>query len=136
MPSAVAGASAGTLFFLAKLLLMLLVTSIAGYVGWLLAQKIAVVTTWVVEVAEYMASGISWVMSFTMMAKLAEYVGPMLYTFQPIIAMAAPALAPMHVAVPIVTCIPGGKLVTATVSVFMAAITVCFKSNTNAAILP
>ena len=136
MPSAVAGASAGTLLLLAKLMLMLLVTSIAGYVGWLLAQKIAVVTTWVVEIAEYMASGISWVMSFTMMAKLAEYVGPMLYTFQPIIAMAAPALAPMQGAVPIITSIPGGRLVTASVSVFMAAITVCFKSNTNSAVLP
>ena len=52
------------------------------------------------------------------------------------IAMAAPALAPMQGAVPIITSIPGGRLVTASVSVFMAAITVCFRSNTNAAILP
>ena len=136
MPFADAGASAGTLLFFAKLMLMLMVTTIAGYVVWLLAQKLADITSWVVEVAEYMASGISWVMSFTMMAKLAEYVGPMLYTFQPIIAMAAPALAPMQGAVPIITSIPGGRLVTASVSVFMAAITVRFKSNTNAAMLP
>ena len=124
------------MLFLAKLMLMLMVTSIAGYVVWLLAQKIAVITSWVVEIAEYMASGISWVMSFTMVAKLAEYVGPMLYTFQPLIAMAVPALAPMQGAVPVITCIPGGRLVTATVSLFMAAITVCFRSNTNAAVLP
>ena len=136
MPFADAGALAGTLFLLAKLMLMLMVTTIAGYVVWLLAQKLADITSWVVEVAEYMASGISWVMSFTMVAKLAEYVGPMLYTFQPFIAMAVPALAPMQGAVPIITSIPGGRLVTASVSVFMAAITVCFKSNTNSAVLP
>ena len=101
-----------------------------------MVQRIGVVTTWVVGIAEYSASGISWVMSFTMVAKIAEYIGPMLYTIRPIIALAAPALAPMQGAVPIITSMPGGKVVTATISVFMAAVSVCFKSNTNAAVLP
>ena len=137
MPSAIAGASAATLLFFAKLLLILLITSFVGYVGWLLAQKIAVVTIWAVEAADYMASGMSWVMSFAIMVKLAEYAGPILYTIQPIIAMAGPALAPIQVAVPIVvSSIPGGKIVTASISLFIAAVTVCFKSNTSAALLP
>ena len=124
------------MFDLAILLVTLLVSTLAGYVVWRMVQKIAVVTSWVAEIAEYLVSGISWVMSFTMLAKLAEYVGPMLYTFQPLIMMATPALVPMQVTVPIVNCIPGGKVVTASVSVLMAAITVCFRSNANAAILP
>ena len=136
MPFADAGALAGTLLLFAKLMLILMVTTTTGYVVWLLAQKLADITSWVVEVAEYMASGISWVMSFTMVAKLAEYVGPMLYTVQPLISMAVPTLAPMQGAVPVITCIPGGRLVTATMSLFMAAITVCFRSNTNAAVRP
>ena len=111
MPSAIAGASAATLLFFAKLLLILLITSFVGYVGLLMAQKIPVVTIWAVEAANYMASGMSWVMSFTIMVKLAEYAGPILYTIQPIIAMAGPTLAPIQVAVPIVvSSLPAGKM--------------------------
>ena len=137
MPSAIAGASAITLWFFAKLLLILLITLFVGYAGLLLAQKIAVVTTWAVEAADYLASGMGWVMSFTIVAKLAEYAGPLLYTIQPIIAMAGPVLTPIQVAVPIVvSSIPGGRIVTASISLFIAAATVCFRSNTNAALLP
>ena len=101
-----------------------------------MVQRIAVVTTWVVGIAEYIASGISWVMSFTMVAKIAEYIGPMLYTVKPFIALAAPALTPMQGAGPIITSMPGGQVVTATISVFMAVVSVCFKGNTNDAVLP
>ena len=137
LSSAIAGASAATLLFCAKLLLMLLTMSFFGYAGLLLAQKIAVVTNWAVEAANYLASGMGWVMSFTIVAKLAEYAGPLLYTIQPIITMAGPALTPIHMAVPIVvSSIPGGRIVTASISLFIAAATVCFRSNTNAALLP
>ena len=137
MPSAVAGASVATLLYIAKLLLILLITSFVGYAGLLLAQKIAVATNWAVEAADYLASGLGWVMSFTIVAKLAEYVGLLLHTIQPIIAMAGPALTPIQVAVPIVVSnIPGGRIVTASISLFIAAATVCFRSNTNAALLP
>ena len=103
---------------------------------WRMVQRIAVVTTWVVGIAEYSASGISWVMSFTMVAKIAEYIGPMLYAFKPFIALAAPALTPMQGAVPFIKSMPGGQVVTATISVCMAAVSFCFKGSTHAAVLP
>ena len=124
------------MFDLAILLVTLLVSTLAGYVVWRMVQKIAVVTSWVAEIAEYLVSGISWVMSFTVLAKLAEYMGPMLDTFQPLAMMASPAFVPMQAAVPIVNYIPGGKVVTASVSALMAAITICVRSNANDAILP
>ena len=137
MPSAVAEASVGTLVYLAKLLLMLLVTLVSGYAGLLLAHKVAVVTNWAVDAAEYIASGLGWVMSFTIIAKLAELAGPLLHHIQPVMAMAGPAITPIQVAVPIVvSSIPGGKMVTASISMFIAAATVCFRSNTHAALPP
>ena len=129
---------AETLFLVIKQMLLLLAATVAGYTIWCMGHKVAAATTWVAGAADYLASWITWMMSVTAVVKIVDYLGPMLHTVEPLVALATPALTlmPMQGAMPIIKSLPGGQVVTATISVCMAVVTLCSRSTAHISAIP